>query len=100
MLESTKASSAKNLKSSLKSRIVKFLPFLQKKSISKPDSETSDDSDDEDDGDLMVACPVISYSSFEDKVREIDPLASSDIIRIAGNYLQDMGEVRSFRSKH
>ena len=40
-----------------------------------------------------AVCPVICYSSFEEGVRSIDPLASTDLIRIAGNYLQDMGEV-------
>ncbi|XP_072045771.1 uncharacterized protein [Amphiura filiformis] len=38
-------------------------------------------------------CPVIAYREFETLVREIDPLASTDIIRIAGNFLQDMGEI-------
>ena len=41
-------------------------------------------------------CPVIRYSNFQERVRSIDPLASTDFIRIAGNYLQDMGEVSFF----
>ena len=41
-------------------------------------------------------CPVIRYSSFQERVRSIDPLVSTDFIRIAGNYLQDMGEVTCF----
>ena len=41
-------------------------------------------------------CPIIRYSSFQERVRSIDPLASTDFIRIAGNYLQDMGEVSYF----
>ena len=43
-----------------------------------------------------AVCPIIRYSSFEERVRTIDPLASTDFIRIAGNYLQDMGEVSCF----
>ena len=41
-------------------------------------------------------CPVIRYSSFEERVKSFNPLATSDFIRVAGNYLQDMGEVSSF----
>ena len=48
------------------------------------------------DVDENVVCPIIRYSSFEERVRSIDPLASTNVIRIAGNYLQDMGEVSRF----
>ena len=44
--------------------------------------------------DLSSVCPVIRYSNLKERVRSIDPLASRDFIHIAGNYLQDMGEVR------
>ncbi len=48
-------------------------------------SQSADDS---------IQCPVISYEEFVSRVKEIiNPLLSRDIIRIAGNYLQDMGEV-------
>ena len=49
-----------------------------------------------DEDESSSVCPVIRYSSFEERVRRIDPLATSDFIRIAGNYLQDMGEVSYF----
>ncbi|XP_072048644.1 uncharacterized protein [Amphiura filiformis] len=39
------------------------------------------------------SCPVLSYIQFQALVRQIDPLVTTDIIRIAGNYLQDMGEI-------
>ncbi|XP_072015116.1 uncharacterized protein [Amphiura filiformis] len=38
-------------------------------------------------------CPLISYREFEARVTEFNPMASTDIIRIAANYLQDMGEI-------
>ena len=42
-----------------------------------------------------AACPVMTYKQFEDNVREIDRIVKTDFIRIACNYLQDMGEVRN-----
>ena len=98
LLQSTKASSAKNLKPDSESSSSDSDDDDGGDSMATcPDSESSSsDSDDDDGADSMATCPVISYSQFEDRVKEIDPLASSNIIRIAGNYLQDMGEVRYF----
>ena len=42
-----------------------------------------------------ATCPVMTYNQFQDHVREIDPIAKTEFIRIACNYLQDMGEVRN-----
>ena len=53
------------------------------------ESETTGHSEDED----MYVCPVMCYSSFQERVRNIDPYVSTDFIQIAANYLQDMGEV-------
>ena len=39
-------------------------------------------------------CPVVSYSQFEYHVKQINPMAKTDFIQLACNYLQDMGEVR------
>ena len=41
--------------------------------------------------------PVLSYNNYTGRVKEIDPLVSDKIVQISSNYLQDMGEVRSYQ---
>ena len=40
--------------------------------------------------------PVLSYNEYKDRVKEIDPLVSDNLVQISSNYLQDMGEVRFY----
>ena len=42
--------------------------------------------------------PVLPYNDYKDKVKEIDPLVSNELVQVSSNYLQDMGEVCSYNS--
>ena len=73
-------------------------PVVAKHSKPGPSSSEDDHSSLVDLDEDSIVCPVIPYSSFQERVRSIDPLVSTDFIRISGNYLQDMGEVSCFAS--
>ena len=42
--------------------------------------------------------PVLPYTDYRDRVKEIDPLVSDKLVQISSNYIQDMGEVCSYKS--
>ena len=42
--------------------------------------------------------PVLPYNDYRDRVKEIDPLVSDELVQISSNYIQDMGEVCSYKS--
>ena len=42
--------------------------------------------------------PVLPYNDYRDRVKEIDPLVSDELVQISSNYIQDMGEVCSYKA--
>ena len=42
--------------------------------------------------------PVLPYTDYRDRVKEIDPIVSDELVQISSNYIQDMGEVCLYKN--